>query len=73
MAAHNTLFDRSVRRQISLNKARTPTARFRALCELLDAVRAMAPDDPEARERRCRLLAARQRSEERRVGKECRL
>ena len=57
-------FDRSIREQIALNQARTPTQRFQALCDLLDAVRAMAPRGPEARERRLRALAARQRDRE---------
>lgn len=58
-------FERSIREQIALNRARTPTERFRALCDLLDAARAMAPRGPEARERRLRALAARQLERER--------
>jgi hypothetical protein len=57
-------FDESVRRPIALNQARTPDQRFRALCDLLDAARAMAPTDEAARERRRRALAARQRERE---------
>ena len=53
-------FERTIREQIALNRARTPTERFRALCDLLDAARAMAPRGAEARERRLRALAARQ-------------
>ena len=59
-----TAFDRSIRQQIALNKARTPTERFAALCDLLDLAREMAPKDEEARERRRRALAARQRDRE---------
>ena len=57
-------FDRSVRRQIALNRSRTPTERFLALCELLDAARAMAPNEPAARERRLRVKAVRQQERE---------
>lgn len=64
MAAGNDGFERSIREQIALNQARTPTERFQALCDLLDAARAMAPRGPEARERRLRALAARQRDRE---------
>ena len=52
-------FEQSVGRQIALNQARTPSERLTALCELLDAVRAMAPAGEEARERRMRALSAR--------------
>jgi hypothetical protein len=58
-------FERSIREQIALNRARTPTQRFLALCDLLDAARAMAPRGPEARARRLRALAARQLERER--------
>lgn len=54
-------FNRSIAEQIAINRAGTPTERFDALCELLDAARAMAPQDPESRERRARVMAARQR------------
>jgi len=57
-------FERSIREQIAVNQARTPTERFLALCDLLDAVRAMAPDTPEARDRRRRAWEARQRERE---------
>ena len=57
--------ERSIREQIAVNRARTPSERFRALCDLLDAARAMAPTGPEARERRLRTLAARQLERER--------
>lgn len=53
-------FERTIRDQIALNRARTPTQRFQALCDLLDAARAMAPRDDAARKRRLRALAARQ-------------
>jgi hypothetical protein len=58
------LFDRSIREQIAINRARTPTQRFLALCELLDVARAMAPRGPEARARRLRAMAARERERE---------
>jgi hypothetical protein len=58
-------FDASIRRQIEINRSRTPTQRFEALCDLLDAARAMAPNDPAARERRRRIKAARQQERER--------
>ncbi len=57
-------FDRSILRQIAVNRARTPTERFMALCDLLDATRAMAPSDPAARERRLRVKAARMKERE---------
>jgi len=57
-------FERSIREQIAVNQARTPTERFLALCELLDTVRAMAPTGPEARERRLRVRAVRERERE---------
>ncbi len=52
-------FKQSIIRQIAVNQSRTPTERFLALCDLLDAARAMAPPDPAARERRLRVKAAR--------------
>jgi hypothetical protein len=58
-------FDRSIREQIAANRARTPTERFRALCELLEAVEAISPDDPEAQERRRRVEAQRELDSER--------
>ena len=57
-------FERSIRLQIELNRSRTPTERFNALCDLLDAARAMAPTGPEAEERRLRALERRQRERE---------
>lgn len=57
-------FKQSIRRQIAMNRARTPTERFSALCELLEASRAMAPTGTDARERRLRAKAARQRERE---------
>ena len=65
MLPSRELFERSVRRQIEQNLARTPTERFKALCDLLDFARAMAPDDPTAQKRRRRALDARQRERER--------
>ncbi len=64
MATGNDLFRESIGHQISLNSARTPTGRFIALCDLLDAVRAMAPRDPASCERRRRALVARERNRE---------
>ena len=64
MSATNPAFDRAVREQIAANRARTPTERFMALCDLLDVVHAMAPQDPAAQERRRRALAARERERE---------
>ena len=64
MVAGNNAFERSVSRQISLHKARTPTERLNVLCDLLDVVRAMAPSGPDARERRHRALAVRERDRE---------
>ncbi len=64
MATGNDTFEASIRRQISLNKARSPTDRLAALCDLLDAVRAMAPRGPVACQRRRRALAARERNRE---------
>ena len=58
------MFDRSVQRQIAINQARTPTQRFEALCDLLDAVRAMAPMDPDAIERRRVILQIRAQERE---------
>jgi hypothetical protein len=52
-------FEQSIQRQIALNRSRTPTERFLALCDLLDAARALAPTGPEARERRLRAKAVR--------------
>jgi hypothetical protein len=63
--AGKTDFQRSIAEQIAVNRARTPTERFAALCNLLDAARAMAPRDAEARRRRQRALAARQHERER--------
>lgn len=60
----DVLFQQSVREQIAVNRARTPTERFLRLCDLLDTVRAMAPDAPQARERRQRALVRRERERE---------
>lgn len=65
MVPNAKAFERSVREQIAINQARTPTERFLALCDLLDTVRAMAPMDPEAIARRRRALAAHERERER--------
>jgi hypothetical protein len=64
MPGDDPKFRRSVLEQIAINQARTPTERFRALCRLLDAARAMAPKDEAARERRRRALIAREKDKE---------
>lgn len=64
MSTRNDTFKASIGRQISLNKARTPTDRLAALCDLLDAVRAMAPRNPAACQRRRRALIAREQNRE---------
>jgi len=64
MCYGNHGFEQSVLRQIALNRARTPTQRFLALCDLLDTARAMAPMDAAARQRRLRAKAARQHERE---------
>lgn len=56
---------RSVLEQIRINQARTPTERLLALCDLLEAARALAPDDEAARERQRRLAEERARERER--------
>lgn len=58
-------FRKSVRRQIEINRARTPTERFQAFLDLLEAARAMAPTDPGsvARRRRARRRRDREREE----------
>jgi hypothetical protein len=58
-------FDRSRRLQIEINRQRTPTQRFEALCALLDVTIEMAPKGEVAAERRRRALAARQQQQER--------
>ncbi|MFQ5411226.1 MAG: hypothetical protein ACE5EC_02975 [Phycisphaerae bacterium] len=63
VAGHNS-FEESISRQISLNRARSPTDRLIALCDLLDAARALAPRDPAACERRRRAQAARAQNQE---------
>ncbi|HZK80923.1 MAG TPA: hypothetical protein VFC46_07645 [Humisphaera sp.] len=47
-----------------MNRSRTPTQRFLALCDLLDTARDMAPTDAAACERRLRVKAARQQERE---------
>jgi len=61
---HEAIFRRSILQQIAVNRARTPTQRLVAMCEMLDAVRAMAPRTPAAAARRLRALAARQQERE---------
>jgi len=57
-------FNKSVLRQIEIKRARTPTERFLALCDLPDAERALAATNPVARERQARERAARLREKE---------
>jgi hypothetical protein len=57
-------YDPSILQQIAINRARTPTQRFLALCELLEAQRAMAPKDEAARQRSLKVQALRQRERE---------
>lgn len=64
MIAGGDQFDEAIRRQIALNRARTPDQRFKALCDLLDAAREMAPRDAAARERRLRVRESRERDRE---------
>ena len=64
MATGNDTFAASIVRQISLNKSRSPTERLTALCDLLDAVRAMAPRGSVACQRRRRALAVREPNRE---------
>lgn len=64
MAPGRDAFHRSVLEQIALNRARTPTERMLALCDLLDAARALAPRGAEARARRRRSQALRQQQRE---------
>jgi hypothetical protein len=63
-AIPDAIFERSVREQIEINRARTPTERLQALCDMLDAIRAMAPRTPEAAERRLRAIAIRDQERE---------
>jgi hypothetical protein len=60
----DAMFERSILQQIALNRARTPTERLVAMCDMLDAVRAMAPRTPAAAERRLRALAIREQERE---------
>jgi hypothetical protein len=64
MLAGDEKFQASIRRQIALNQSRTSTERFVALCQLLDAARAMAPRDEASQQRRRRALPARERERE---------
>jgi hypothetical protein len=60
MSASRDPFQRSIDEQIAINQARTPSERFKALYDLLDSARAMAPRGPEAQEQRRRATAARE-------------
>jgi hypothetical protein len=64
MLIRDDVFQASVRQQIALNRARTPTQRFEAFFELLEVARAMAPRDGAARQRRLRAAQARQHDRE---------
>jgi hypothetical protein len=64
MNAGDEGFVESVRRQIALSRARSGSQRLVALCELLDAARAMAPGGPDARERRLEAQLTRERDRE---------
>jgi hypothetical protein len=57
-------FRQSIRQQIAINRARTPTQRFEAFLELMEATRAMMPMDPAAIERRRRAQKRRDRERE---------
>jgi hypothetical protein len=50
----NDVFQRSIDQQIAINQARTSSQRLIALCDLLDAARAMAPAGNAAEDRRRR-------------------
>src|SRR3954465_868464 len=58
-------FDQSIRRQITMNQARSPDERFAALCDLLRAAARMTPHDPDAKQRRQRIVPEKQRERER--------
>jgi len=58
------IFEQSIREQIAINRARTPTQRLLAMCDMLDAIRAMAPRTPQAAQQRLRALAAREQQRE---------
>jgi hypothetical protein len=58
-------FDESIRRQIAMNRERSPDERFTALCDLLRAAASMAPTDSEAQQRRQRIAEEKQRERER--------
>jgi hypothetical protein len=58
------MFQRSIDEQIALNQSRTPSERFKSLCDLLDFARAIAPMGIEAQQRRRRIEAARQHDRE---------
>jgi hypothetical protein len=63
-SSRDAIFERSILQQIAVNRARTPTERLLAMCDMLDALRAMAPRTPAAAERRLRALAAREQERE---------
>ena len=56
--------DSSIQQQIAINRARTPSQRFLALCDLLESERAMKPNDEAARKRYQRVRELRQRERE---------
>jgi hypothetical protein len=57
-------FERARMLQITANRERTPTQRFKALCELLDLAAEMAANDPAGAERRRRAFDAHQKKRE---------
>jgi hypothetical protein len=62
MAFPNEIFDQSIARQIEINQARTPTERFQAVCDLLDALRGRDPRLEPLRRERATTIANREKS-----------
>jgi hypothetical protein len=58
-------FERSIRVQIEMNRARTPDQRFDALCQLLEELEAFTPQDSDAQKRRQLIQDAKERERER--------
>ncbi len=54
-------FEESIRRQIEIHLARTPTERFLAFLELQSAIEALEPKNPESIERRRKAMDARRK------------
>lgn len=57
-------FERSVREQIAINRARTPTERMQAFWDLMDSAAALAPGGERGRMLRARSAALRERDRE---------